>query len=78
MDELSPTTMNVQLLGKGDVILFSISKNTDMNVNFVIGANQFASVVIDLLAKVRSEGFGTSPLNRLWGLTLPGETEEGT
>ena len=60
---MNPTTINVQLLGPGSVILFSVSKSTDLNINFVISAEEFIRCCREL--KERAEPFKDSPLMQL-------------
>ena len=63
-DNFCPTTMQVQLLGKGDVVLMSVSKVPDMNINFVVSATAFLRVVRDLKELAHAK-YPDSPLNVL-------------
>jgi hypothetical protein len=60
---MNPTKITVQLLGPGSVILFSVSKDADLNVNFVISAEEFVRCCREL--KERAEPFPDSPLQEL-------------
>lgn len=60
---MNPTTLNVQLLGPGSVILFSVSKSADLNINFVISAEEFIKCCREL--KERALPFKESPLMQL-------------
>jgi hypothetical protein len=59
----TPTKVDVQLLGNGDVVLFSVSKVPDMNVNFVISDEEFVRMVSEIV--IKTGRFPDSELNRL-------------
>ena len=56
-----PTTMSVQLLGRGNVVLMSASNGTEMNVNFVISDDEFLRMVQALMEQ--SANYPESKLN---------------
>jgi len=58
-----PTQMNVQLLGNGTVILMSVHVSSEMNTNFVIGADKLVVMLEELIKK--ASDYPDSPLSRI-------------
>ena len=63
-----PTKVTVQLLGKGDVILFSVSPDPTMNVNFVMSDEMFLELASKLIVEA-----GKYPESKLRKLLVQGE-----